>query len=75
MRMSVWGSNRLTSFSAALFEAQGQTAADHRHVSLVVSDKAKVRACLAELGIKMLPGRFLDFHDPWGQPYPDRRLR
>jgi hypothetical protein len=25
-----------------------------------------VRARLAELGIPILPGRFLDFRDPWG---------
>ena len=25
-----------------------------------------VRAALSEAGIAILPGRFLDFHDPWG---------
>src|SRR6266849_1071560 len=29
-------------------------------------DKDAVRRALAAAGIKPLPGRFLDFHDPWG---------
>ena len=39
---------------------------DGRHVGLVVDDKETVRARLAELGIPLVPGRFLDFLDPWG---------
>ena len=39
---------------------------EHRHVGLVVDDKAAVAARLAELGIERLPGRNLDFLDPWG---------
>ncbi len=31
-----------------------------------VDDKEKVRETLAENGIEVLPGRFLDFRDPWG---------
>jgi hypothetical protein len=32
----------------------------------VVDDKEAVRKALAEAGVKTLPGRFLDFLDPWG---------
>ncbi len=37
-----------------------------RHFGLVVADREAVRARLAELGIEVRPGRFLDFRDPWG---------
>ena len=36
--------------------------------------KRRSRARLAELGIETLPGRFLDFRDPWGNRHRDRRL-
>ena len=39
---------------------------DARHFGLVVDDKAAVRAALQEMGVEILPGRFLDFLDPWG---------
>lgn len=39
---------------------------DRRHVGLVVDDKEAVRERLDSLGIEVLPGRFLDFLDPWG---------
>jgi catechol 2,3-dioxygenase-like lactoylglutathione lyase family enzyme len=39
---------------------------DSRHVGLVVDDKAAVEQRLKDLGIAILPGRFLDFLDPWG---------
>jgi hypothetical protein len=32
----------------------------------VVDDKEAVRRALLEAGIAPLPGRFLDFRDPWG---------
>jgi hypothetical protein len=32
----------------------------------VVDDKEVVRAALAAAGVNILPGRFLDFLDPWG---------
>ena len=49
---------------------------DNRHVGLVVDDKAIVERQLEALGIAILPGRFLDFLDPWGNRieivgYPD----
>lgn len=50
----------------ALSEGRTQGADDHRHLGLVVDDKAAVRARLRALGIELLPGPFLDFHDPWG---------
>jgi catechol 2,3-dioxygenase-like lactoylglutathione lyase family enzyme len=39
---------------------------DGRHFGLVVDDKEAVRQALAEAGVEPLPGRFLDFLDPWG---------
>jgi catechol 2,3-dioxygenase-like lactoylglutathione lyase family enzyme len=36
------------------------------HFGLVVDDKELVRKALADAGINPLPGRFLDFLDPWG---------
>jgi catechol 2,3-dioxygenase-like lactoylglutathione lyase family enzyme len=39
---------------------------EQRHVGLVVDDKAAVQARLADLGVEPLPGRGLDFLDPWG---------
>ena len=39
---------------------------DERHLGLVVDDKEAVRRRLEALGIEILPGRFLDFLDPWG---------
>jgi catechol 2,3-dioxygenase-like lactoylglutathione lyase family enzyme len=39
---------------------------EQRHVGLVVDDKAAVRGRLADLGVEPLPGRGLDFLDPWG---------
>ena len=37
-----------------------------RHFGLVVDDKESVRRALVEAGVKILPGPFLDFYDPWG---------
>ena len=37
-----------------------------RHFGLVVDDKEAVRRALVEAGVKILPGPFLDFYDPWG---------
>ncbi len=50
----------------ALTKGRTQGRDDDRHFGLVVDDKEKVRARLAELGIPVLPGRFLGFLDPWG---------
>src|SRR5712675_1491172 len=50
----------------ALQKGRTQPADDGRHFGLVVDDKEAVRAALASVGIDPLPGRFLDFLDPWG---------
>jgi len=50
----------------ALQQGRRQAADDGRHFGLVVDDKEAVRNALAEAGIEPLPGRFLDFLDPWG---------
>jgi len=42
-------------------EAQG-----HRHIGLVVDDKRAVRRALREAGVELLPGRGIEFLDPWG---------
>jgi catechol 2,3-dioxygenase-like lactoylglutathione lyase family enzyme len=50
----------------ALQKGRKHPADDGRHFGLVVDDKELVRKALADAGIKPLPGRFLDFLDPWG---------
>ena len=37
-----------------------------RHVGLVVDDMEAARRALGEAGAELLPGRGLDFLDPWG---------
>ena len=43
-----------------------QSPDDERHFGIVVDDKEAVRQTLEEMGVEVLPGRFLDFLDPWG---------
>ena len=50
----------------ALSKGRKQAPDDDRHLGLVVDDKEAVRGALAEMGVEVLPGRFLDFLDPWG---------
>jgi lactoylglutathione lyase len=50
----------------ALSEGRTQSSDDHRHIGLVVDDKRAVRRALKELDVEVLPGRGLDFLDPWG---------
>src|SRR3979409_369065 len=50
----------------ALQKGRTQPADDGRHFGLVVDDKEAVRRTLAEAGVDMRPGPFLDFRDPWG---------
>jgi lactoylglutathione lyase len=50
----------------ALSEGRVGPSDDHRHIGLVVDDKRAVRRALREAGIEILPGRGLDFLDPWG---------
>jgi predicted enzyme related to lactoylglutathione lyase len=53
----------------ALQKGRRQAADDGRHFGLVVDDKEAVRASLAQAGVEALPGRFLDFRDPWGNRF------
>jgi lactoylglutathione lyase len=50
----------------ALQKGRRQPGDDGRHFGLVVDDKEAVRRTLSAAGVKVLPGRFLDFLDPWG---------
>jgi lactoylglutathione lyase len=50
----------------ALSEGRTQGPDRARHFGLVVDDKEAVRTALAEAGAEILPGRGLDFRDPWG---------
>ena len=50
----------------ALSEGRRQPPDEHRHFGLVVDDIEAVRNALDEAGVEILPGRGLDFLDPWG---------
>ena len=50
----------------ALQKGRTQPKDDGRHFGLVVSDKEAVCSSLETMGVEVLPGRFLDFLDPWG---------
>ena len=50
----------------ALQKGRRQPGDDGRHFGLVVDDKEAVRRALSAAGVDVLPGRFLDFLDPWG---------
>ena len=50
----------------ALSEGRTQPPDDHRHVGMVVDSKEAVRRALREMEVEILPGRGLDFRDPWG---------
>jgi predicted enzyme related to lactoylglutathione lyase len=50
----------------AFGEGRTQPPDDHRHFGLVVDDKEATRRALQEAGAEILPGRGLDFRDPWG---------
>jgi lactoylglutathione lyase len=50
----------------ALSEGRTQPPDEHRHFGIVVDDKRAVRKALREAGVEIIPGRGLDFHDPWG---------
>ena len=50
----------------ALSTGRTQPADEHRHFGLVVDDRAPLRQALEDLGVEILPGRGLDFVDPWG---------
>ncbi|MGH3012187.1 MAG: VOC family protein [Gaiellaceae bacterium] len=50
----------------ALSEGRRQPRDEHRHFGLVVDDKEAARRALEDAGAEILPGRGLDFVDPWG---------
>lgn len=50
----------------ALQKGRRQAPDDGRHFGLVVDDKQAVRDALGAAGVKIEPGPFLDFLDPWG---------
>lgn len=50
----------------ALSEGRRQAADEDRHFGLVVDDRSMVRAAAEAAGATILPGRGLDFLDPWG---------
>lgn len=50
----------------ALSEERTQPPDRHRHFGLVVDDRSTVRSALEAMNVEILPGRGLDFLDPWG---------
>ncbi len=50
----------------ALMQGRPQEPDRARHFGLVVDDKEQARRALLDAGVKVAPGRSLDFHDPWG---------
>jgi lactoylglutathione lyase len=50
----------------ALSEGSTETTDGHRHIGLVVDSKEAVRRALRGMDVEVLPGRGLDFLDPWG---------
>jgi lactoylglutathione lyase len=50
----------------ALSEGRTRERDEHRHVGMVVDDRRAVRRALKEMDVEILPGRGLDFLDPWG---------
>jgi catechol 2,3-dioxygenase-like lactoylglutathione lyase family enzyme len=50
----------------ALSAGRSQPPDRERHFGLVVDDKEAARTALERVGAEVLPGRGLDFRDPWG---------
>jgi lactoylglutathione lyase len=50
----------------ALSEGRSQEPDGHRHIGMVVDDRRALRRVLREMDVEILPGRGLDFLDPWG---------
>lgn len=50
----------------AIAEGRRQPADGERHFGLVVDDLESARLALEDAGAEILPGRGLDFVDPWG---------
>ena len=63
-RSSTWATSSWPSARAAASRRD-----DGRHFGLVVDDKEAVRAAVEREGLETLPGRRLDFYDPWGNRF------
>ncbi len=50
----------------ALAEGERSASDGHRHIGMVVDDRRVLRRALREMGVEIMPGRGLDFLDPWG---------
>jgi lactoylglutathione lyase len=53
----------------AVAEGRRQGPDEGRHFGLVVDDKEAVRAAVVREGLELVPGRGLDFLDPWGNRF------
>ena len=53
----------------AVAEGRRQAPDDGRHFGLVVDDKEAVRAAVEREGLEIVPGRGLNFLDPWGNRF------
>jgi lactoylglutathione lyase len=53
----------------AVAQGRRQGPDEGRHFGLVVDDKEAVRAAVEREGLEMVPGRGLDFLDPWGNRF------
>ena len=53
----------------AVAEGRRQGPDEGRHFGLVVDDKDAVRAAVEREGLPLVPGRGLDFLDPWGNRF------
>jgi lactoylglutathione lyase len=53
----------------ALSQGRTQPPDGDRHIGLVVDDKTAALAALEAAGAEILPGRGLDFRDPWGNHF------
>jgi catechol 2,3-dioxygenase-like lactoylglutathione lyase family enzyme len=56
--------DQFINFARKLPRGAAEGDAEFRHIGFVVDDRSRPRAEAA--GAKLLPGRFLDFLDPWG---------
>ena len=50
----------------ALAEGGNRSPDEYTHIGMVVDDRRVVRRALKEMGVEIMPGRGLDFLDPWG---------
>jgi len=47
-------------------KGRSQSADTQRHFGIAVDDKERARQSLIDMGVDIMPGKFLDFLDPWG---------